>query len=258
MRRFPLLLCTLLLAACSTSDPIVDEPDRTTPDAYPFHTVDQIRQSVALSTGAVRAYAADGDIELVSPERDDRADHSVRSRLADSTTFNVRGPLGITVLRSLVTPDSFLVYNRFMREFIIGRVEAAEQFLPGAGSADIVSRALVGLLVPDASAWEVTPREGNYLLVSRREDGSRRVLIVDPSIWRVIQAQEINGDNAVVADQRFSEFDTVEGIVFPRRVVLTAPEEGIRVVMDHARLVPNPADLRLRFSRPDTEPIIIR
>lgn len=256
MLRFaPLFL--LILAACSTTDPIVDEPDRTPPAAYPNHSLEQIRQSVVVSGGAVRTYAVDGDIQIVSPDRDDSATHSVRSRIADSTTATIRGPLGITVARALVTPDSFLVYNRFAGELVVGRVETANRFLPGAGSSELFARAVLGLLAPDGGAWQVTPREGTYLLSDRRADGSRRVLIVDPSIWRVTQAQEIDASNRVVADQRFSQFETVEGITFPRRVVLTAPQDGLRVTMEHGRIVPNPADLRLRFERPDDVDVVV-
>ncbi|MEM6327201.1 MAG: DUF4292 domain-containing protein [Bacteroidota bacterium] len=255
MTRLLLLLVALTLAACSRTPPVV-EPDRTTPDEYPFHSAEQIQQAMDLSTGAVRAYAADGRIEIVTPDRSDDASHSIRSRLADSSTARVRGPLSIEVARALVTPDSFLVYNRFAGDLIVGRVEVADRFVPGTGSSEILARALVGLLVPGVEAWDVTPRDGEYVLVSRRADGSRRVLVVDPSIWRVTQAQEIDAENTVVADQQFSEFDTVEGIVMPRRVVLTAPLEGLRLTMEHRRLVPNPDDLRLQFSRPDGADVI--
>lgn len=255
MQRLFCLSLVLTLAACSTTPPLV-EPDRTTPDEYPYHTIDQIRQAVSVSTGAVRSYSADGSIEIVTPERQDDASHSLRSRLADSTTAKVRGPLGIEVARALVTPDSFLVYNRFAGELLVGRVSVANRYVPGTGSSELMARAMVGLLAPDGAAWTVTPRDGEYVLVARRSDGSRRVLIVDPSIWRVTQAQEIDADNTVVADQTFSEFDTIEGIVMPRRVVLTAPLEGLRLTMEHRRLTPNPTDLRLQFSRPEGADVV--
>ena len=111
-------------------------------------------------------------------------------------------------------------------------------------------------LVPDGAAWTVAPADGHYTLVARRGDGSRRVLIVDPAIWRVVQAQEIDATNTVVADQAFSEFDTVEGVVMPRRVVLTAPDQGVRVTLEHRRLLLNPEDLRLRFRRPSGAEVI--
>lgn len=256
MLRLSPLLFLLVLAACSRTPPIV-EPDRTTPSTYPGHTIDQIRQEMAVSTGAIRSYAADGNIEIVTPDRDDSASHSLRARLADSTTARVRGPLGIEVARALVTPDSFLVYNRFAGELLVGRVAVANRYIPGTGSSEVLARAMVGFLVPDGTSWTVTPRNGEYVLVSRRPDGSRRVLIVDPAIWRVTQAQEINAENTVVADQRFTEFDTVEGVVMPRRVELSAPLEGFRLTMEHRRLVPNPPDLRLQFDRPEGADVVV-
>ena len=98
--------------------------------------------------------------------------------------------------------------------------------------------------------WTVTPDSGRYILVHRRPDRTRRVLVVDPGLWRVVQAQELDASNTVVADQRFSAFDTVDGVVMPRRVVLTAPGEGVRIQLEHNRLLVNPSDFRLRFARP--------
>lgn len=260
LRSLCLAALALGLAACSNGGPIVeDAPDRTTPDAFPDHSLPAIRQSVAVSLGQVRSYAADGRVRIVTPDREDDATFSLRSRLADSSTVKVRGPLGIEVARAVVTPDSFVAFNKFADQLLVGRVEVAERYVPGTGSSEVLSRALAGLLVPDGAMWSVTPGDSLYTLVSRRDDGTRRVLVVDPAIWRVVQAQEIDASNSVVADQVFSEFDTVEGVVMPRRVVLTAPDQGVRITLEHRRLVLNPEDLRLQFRRPsDAEVVVIR
>ena len=36
----------------------------------------------------------------------------------------------------------------------------------------------------------------------------------------------------------------------PRRIVLSAPLENVRLTLEHNRLEANPADFRLRFNRP--------
>ena len=256
LRSACLVVLALGLAACSRTPVVEDAPDRTTPDAYPGHSLPAIRQAVALSLGSVRSYAADGRVRIVTPDRDDDATFSLRSRIADSSTVKVRGPLGIEVARAVVTPDSFVAFNTFADELLVGRVEVADRYVPGTGSSEVLSRALAGLLVPDGAPWDVTPRDGHYTLVARRADGSRRVLVIDPAIWRVVQAQEVDATNTVVADQVFSEFDTVEGVVVPRRVVLTAPDQGVRVTLEHRRLRLNPADLRLQFRRPSGAEVI--
>ncbi len=60
-----------------------------------------------------------------------------------------------------------------------------------------------------------------------------------------------------MALQEAEAFDTVEGVVLPRRVRLQGG--GTTIQLEHRRLVVNPTDLRLRFSRPsDYEVIPVR
>ena len=245
-----LALALLTLSACSGGLRIEDEPEAEIPDAYPNHTADQIRAAVAASIAPVRFFSADGRIEIEAPRLDQSATYSIRSRLADSTTVVVRGPFGIEGGRGLVTPREFVGYDKLNGKLYVGSVSAAERYVPGAGSSEALARALSGLVAPEAGAWTVVPDSGRYGLVQRRPDGSRRILIVDPALWRVVRAQEVDPSNVVIADQAFSAFDTVDGVVMPRRVVLRAPQERIRLTMEHRRLAPNPSDFRLRFNRP--------
>ena len=251
-----LALCLLTLSACSGGLRIDDEPDAELPDAYPYHSAEQIRTEILASTAPVRFYSADGRIEIVTPDMDQGATYSIRSRLADSTTMVVRGPFGIEGGRGLVTPDSFVAYDKFGGKLYLGEVTVAESYVPGTGSSELLSRALSGLLAPEAADWEVTPDSGRYLLVHRRPDASRRILVVDPGLWRVVRAQEVDATNDVVADQQFSAFDTIDGVVMPRRVVLLAPRDGIQLTLEHRRLAANPAEFRLRFNRPTDVEVI--
>ncbi|OZC02601.1 DUF4292 domain-containing protein [Rubricoccus marinus] len=250
--RFALLLLTALsLAACSSGPLVDDAPEGQLPDAYPYQTAAQIRDAIQRSTQPVAFYAADGRIEITTRTLDQKATYSIRARLADSTTVTVRGPLGIEGGRGLITPQSFVAYDKINGKLFVGDIEVADRYVPGAGSSEVLAQSLAGLLAPEAGMdWTVTPDSGRYILVHRRPDRTRRVLVVDPSLWRVVQAQELDASNTVVADQRFSAFDTVDGVVMPRRVVLTAPGEGVRIQLEHNRLLVNPSDFRLRFARP--------
>ncbi len=251
MRLALLFVVSLSLAACSSGPLVDDAPEGQLPDAYPYHTAPQIRDAIQRSTASVAFYSADGRIEIRTPTIDQKATYSIRSRLADSTTMTVRGPLGIEGGRGLVTPRDFVAYDKLNGRLYVGDVGVAERYIPGTGSSRLLAQAMAGLLAPEANAdWTVTPDSGRYLLVHRRTDRTRRVLVVDPSLWRVVQAQEIDASNVVVADQRFSAFDTIGGVVMPRRVVLVAPSEGVRLTLEHNRLLVNPSDFRLRFNRP--------
>ncbi len=251
MRLFSLLAVALVVGSGCAHGPLVrDAPDARTPTGYPEHSVDQILAAVEASVAPVLAVAADGDLDLESDAATQDATFSLRARLADSLTVVVRGPLGIEGGRGLVTPDSFFAADRINRQFLVGPVEAAGRYVPGAGSSERVARAVLGLLVPERDVdWTRTPDGGLYRLLGRLPGGGSREYTVDPALWRVVRAREFDADGRSVGTQTAEAFDTVDGVVLPRRVTLEGA--GTTVRLEHRRLVVNPADLRLRFSPPD-------
>lgn len=260
MRALALLLCLASLSACTPGTLVIDDaPETELPDAYPYHTAEQIGAAISASAAPVDFYSADGRIEIESPEIDQSATYSIRSRFADSTVINVRGPLGIEVGRALVTPEEFLGYDKFNKRLFVGDPAVAERFVPGAGDSRVLAEAMAGLLAPEAdAAWTVTPDSGRYLMVHRRADGTRRILVIDPGLWRVTLAQEVDASNAVVAEQQFSAFDTIDGVIMPRRIVLVAPPRNTRLTLEHNNLDINPEDFRLRFRAPSDDVEVIR
>lgn len=257
-RRFPLLLLAFAVAGCSQKPLVEDAPDPTLPSAYPNHSAEQIAEAVRASLAGVAWYATDGDIEIESPSLNQSATFSLRARMRDTVQTTLRGPFGVVAARALVTRDSFLAQDVFGKKLYVGRVDVAERYVPGAGSQEALARAAGGLIVPDpAREWRVTPKDGTYVLSTARPDRSRRVYVVDPALWRVVQAQEVDAAGVVVADQTFSAFDTVGGVVVPRRVVLRAPGEAVRVTLEHDRYRVNPDDFEIRWRRPGSRVIAI-
>ena len=250
--RLSLLLAAAVLvgSGCSHGPLVRDAPDTRTPTGYPEHSVEQIIAAVEASVAPVRAVAADGDLDIASDALEQGATFSLRARLADSLTVVVRGPLGIEGGRGLVTPDSFFAADRINRQYLVGPVEAADRYVAGAGSSERVARAVLGLLVPERDvAWTRTPVDGQYRLIGPLPGGGSREYTVDPALWRVVRVREFDAAGLSVGTQTAEAFDTVEGVVLPRRVTLDGA--GTTVRLEHRRLVVNPLDLRLRFTPPD-------
>ena len=248
----PLLLALLLAAAgCTPSGPLVrDAPESETPMGYPNQTAEQIAAAVRASVAAVQSAAADGNLQIAGPDESQSATFSLRVRIGDSLTAVVRGPLGIEGGRGLVTPDSFYAADRINRQFLVGPVRAADRYVPGAGSQERIARAALGLLVPEADVeWSVAAADGLYRLVGRLPGGTAREYTVDPALWRVTRVLEFDAQGRSAGRQTFEAFDTVEGVVLPRRVVLEGG--GTTVTLEHRQIRVNPPDLRLRFQRPD-------
>ena len=261
MTHRPLVLLAVALVGlggCSRTPLVQDAPTRGPVAGYPNHTLAQIRAAVAASGAAVTSASADGRIALTMNGQDQDATYSVRARLRDSVTVVVRGPLGIEGGRGVVTVDSFLVADRINRRLYLGTVDAVERYVPGAGSPEQAARALLGLLVPDEGvAWTVTPDSGAYHLAGRLPDGSSREMTVDPAYWRVVRVRDTAADGRLLGLQETSAFDTIDGVVLPRRVHVAA--EGLDAVLEHRQLSVNPDDLRLRFRRPsDYELVPVR
>ena len=244
-----LLALALLVSACSQGPLVRDAPETEQAAGYPNHSVSQIVASIEASMAGVRSVRSDGDVEIASPRLDQKASFSLRSRLADSTTAVLRGPFGIVAARALLTPSRFVALDQLNKRLYEGPVSASERYVPGASERG--ARALYGLIAPESDiAWTLTSGNALYQLVGRTAEGATRTYVVDPALWRVRSLREVARDGELVGTQTFEAFDTVDGVVLPRRVVLVAGEN--RVVLEHRALAPNPADLRLRFDRPES------
>lgn len=253
--RLP-LFAALLLAGCSAGPLVTDAPGSGQAAGFPNHTAEQIVAAVAASVAPVLSVAADGDLRIVQGGSDQSASFSLRSRLGDSTAVVVRGPLGITVARGLVTADSVFVSNQLADEFILGPLSAADAFVPGASEDARVVRAALGLLVPEPGiAWTRTVQDGRYQLTGRLPGGAgTRAYTVDPALWRVVRVVDFGPDGRQAGLQEVDAFDTVDGVVLPRQVRLEGADAQID--LEHRRLQVNPPDLRLRFSRPEGYEVI--
>ena len=251
----------LTLTGCSRTPLVPDTPTPVAAVGYPSHTSAQIVAAVAASVAPVRSASADGTVTVASARLNQDATFSLRARLAglpsDSLAVTVRGPFGIEGGRGLVTADSVLAVDRINRVLYVGPAAAAERYVPGGGTPEAAARVVLGLLVPEATvAWEVRPADGRYTLTGRTAGGNRRVYTVDPALWRVVAVREYDAAGAVRAQQDASGFERVDGVMMPRRVRVAGG--GTDVTFEHRRLGINPADLRLRFSRPDFRVVRLR
>ena len=255
MRPALLLLASLALGACSAG-PLVRDAPVGEAAGYPDHPVEQIVAEVRASVAPVLSAAADGDFSVTQADGSDQsASFSLRTRLSDSTTVVVRGPLGISVARALVTADSVFVANQLQDELLLGPLSAADRFVPGASEDARVVRAALGILVPEPGvSWTRTAQDGAYQLTGRLPGGSSRAYTIDPAIWRVTRVVEFGPDGRQAGLQEASTWDTVDGVVLPRRVRLEGA--GTTVELEHSRLQVNPPDLRLRFVRPEGYEVI--
>lgn len=250
----PLLVLVMLGAGCSSGPLVRDAPEAGPSVGYPNHSAETILDSVRVPS--VTHYAADGRLQIDTPEGTQNASHSIRAQVGDSLSGVIRGPLGILVARALVTPDSFFLANRLRDEAYVGAVRSADRLVPGAGSEAVLARALIGLIHPDPSLnWQVTPASGRYVLRAETPDGGRQAITIDPSLWRAVSVRTVTTTGDEV-EQIAEAFDTVDGFVLPRRIILRQPSALRTVTIEHTRLRINPDELRIASERPAAETTI--
>ncbi|MEO0559527.1 MAG: DUF4292 domain-containing protein [Bacteroidota bacterium] len=254
--RSPVLFLALVAAlvgmsACSSGPLVRDAPDAETDAGYPNHSAAQILSEIEQSVSPVQTVKSDGRLSISSPTVNQDAGFSLRSELADSTTAVLRGPFGIVAGRALLTPEAFIGLDQLNKRLFEGPVSAAERFVPGAGAPGRGARALFGLIAPETDIeWSVTAGNEVYQLTGGMPGGLGRTYVIDPSVWRVVSVKDVNRAGMVLSSQTYEAFDTVGGVVLPRRVVLRTGENTVE--LEHRTLEPNPSELQIRFTRPAT------
>jgi hypothetical protein len=243
----PLLLGLILLTAgCAPGPLVVSPPDLEVPAEFPQHSARQIIALMSAAPVQVTSFRSEARLATTSPGESQNATASIYDR-NDSLLAIVRGPMGIEAGRWLVTRDSFYFHDRIQNRLYFGPVEAASAFIPGAVSFDEIVATFIGLVLPEPEIeWTVRADDRYYYL---EDPDVSRTFVIDPAVWRAVRYEERQPGRSLARQLRlFSEFDTVDGLVLPRRVELQSPVEGTGAVIEHVRLSLNVDNPPIRFN----------
>jgi len=230
----------LVLAGCGSSQPATDIRTAV-PSAFPNHSVEAIQRLLPAPSDSLATLQLRSGMTVRSPEQSGSFSAELRYRRADSLYMTISPGFGIEAARLLVTPDSFYLYNRIERSLTLGSVSDAERVLPLPVDSAAVLPNLLGMLQPDPDvAWERTTSGDLYRLTA--PDGRARYFI-DPTLWRVVRYEMRDGEGALIEDRTFSDFDRVDGIVIPRRVVFRRPQDNASATLTVRDLTVNRTDL---------------
>lgn len=247
-----LLLAAVALAGCAGTREATGE----LPAGYPNHSFADIRQAVAQGTDTVRAFRAQAQLSLDTPERSGTFSATVRGKrgaAGDSLYMSLSPGFGVEAARVLVTPDSFFVYDLVNNRLSYGALRDARRLLPAPLLTGKTFENVLGLLAPNPDlAWNVRP-EGEpgserYVLTA---SGGNRTVVVDPSRWRVMRYTERTPGGDLLEERRFSEFDRFGGLFLPRRAELRRPQENTTASLSYRRLTLNPSGLSFELGVPE-------
>ena len=250
----PAVVLPLLIGGCRTTRNVA-LPDL--PSAFPHHNVEQIETYVNSASDTLTGFAARASVSVSSPERNARFSSVIDHRRGDSLLLNVKVTLGIEAMRALITPDSFFVYNRLNKKLYYGDIARAGEFLPLPVDGDNLFGLLLGLPQADPDGrWTLTADSSYYQLASR--DETLR-LTIDPRIWRVVHLQQFDDVGVLIEDRKYSDFAEFDGVLLPRRLVVSRPADTTMASMFYSSIDLNPPHHKLSLDYSDRiERVLIR
>lgn len=235
------VLLILLLAGCARTRSATTGPFSDLPNQFPNHSLPEVLGNIQQMPDTLFAFSAKANVSIKTPIQSGNFSSDLRHRKNDSLYMSVKPLLGVVVARTLVTPDSFYVYDRLKRKLILGALDDASGLLPpGFTNADVFPN-LLGLVAPNPSVrWHLEADSLFYVLTTPNE---RFRYTIDPSIWRVVRFEERSSAGDLIEERMFSNFDVIEGIPMPRRVALRRPFDETAASFYYKRINLNPNTL---------------
>lgn len=210
------------------------------PAGFPNHTASQIHGNIAAPSDTLHAFRADARVSVQSPVRDGSFNANVRQNRSDSLWMRF-SLFGIEGGRMLVTPDSFYFYDTRKNRLTVGTTAGAEDYLPAPVASGQIFENMLGLVAPDPAVnWTVESDSTLYYLTS--PDG-RQEITIDPATWRVLRMVTRTADGSIAEERRFSNFESVNGILIARRVLFRRPPDDVLAVLTYSSITLNPTDL---------------
>jgi Domain of unknown function (DUF4292) len=241
--RFTLFLALLAVAGCSTSRPTFKAPEL--PPGFPHHNRRFIAKAVHAATKPFEAIQTESRMRVETRDERRSVNLDIKYRRSDSLLVNARVIFGIEAVRSLVTPDSFYVYDRLNKKLYRGPVDEAYRLLPIPVSFNELFASIAGAVDVDQRVdWQVTHDSSYYYLTT---DDMTRSVTVDPRLWRVVQSEARAPSGDLIERRTFSDFDSFGGYVVPRRIEVDRPADGERFQVYHRSVRVNPEPLSFHF-----------
>ena len=227
------------------------------PANFPHHTLEQIQgQLRPPSVDTLKAFRARASVAIRSGDRNVNASADVRHRRGDTLYMTISPGLGIEAARVLVTPDSFFVYDRINKQLTYGSIAYASAFLPVPIEGDEAFLTLLGLAPPDTGVGWILEADSSYYLLHSPDD--TRLAVIDPTIWRVVRYEQRTPEGDLVEDRRYSEYDRIEGVFLPRRIIVRRPQEQTNAILYYRDLDLDPGGLSFPFRvQDDVERILV-
>ena len=199
--------------------------------------------------GLLQRVAIEAQVAVSSPEQSGRFTAVVHASGTDSLLARIRFPLGIEGARVLIAEDSAFVYDRISGTVYRSSVRAMEAVLPGSFVGESMVEETLGFLRPDPGVqWMKSSDSTRYYLHS--PDSLLRYTI-DPLRWRIEQIQQKAEDGTMIEQRWYLDFGMMDGVLVPKRSILSRPPEDTRVAVGLKKLDANRKNLDFNLAPKD-------
>ncbi len=230
----------LAITGCASSSS-VSRQSGTLPDGFPNHSLSEVLSALPPYPPELDRVFVEAQIAISSPEEKGRFTAKISYHRPDSMIARIGFPLGIEGARVLMAGDSAYVYDRIEKVLYTGSPERITAVLPQAVAGTQLMEIATGFLIPDTSrSWSLSSDSLFYFIHS--EDQTIRYLI-DPSLWRVVGYRLSNSSGTIVEQRTYMDFDLINNILIPRRMVFSRPQEDTRLSMAIRRIDMDPSRL---------------
>ena len=224
------VLALLALSGCRTVQTVGGERTGSLPPDFGRHTLADVLGHLA-GADTLRGLSGEATLVLQSPQQSGTFD----ARLAaapDGRAYVQVSAFGIAGARALLRPDSAFVHNLLQREFVAVDAARAADVLPIPVAPSDFFDVLAGTFRPaDASGYVLSVDRPNGLYLLRSTDG-RRVVSVDPRVWRVARAvRYMTSGGGIGEEVLWANYTATRGAVLPRRVTVRQPASSTTVVL---------------------------
>ncbi len=242
----PISVLLLLLAGCAAT-PAIDTTRPIDPREV-MRLVEQRNSEVI----ALRGY---GKLSVESPEFSGGGSIQVLVLKPDSLQLEINGPFGVTVVRSLITGQSFQFYDGMNNTVTEGETSARNlrRVLRFPIAFTDILEILTGTLGFGAAPVDAPPTgalvENNYVLTWESE-GQTLEYTIDLGTLAVQRFARKDDEGQLLEEILFRDFRSKSGIELPQIVSVTRPsdEESLSIVYD--RMTINDLPVTFSFSYP--------
>jgi outer membrane lipoprotein-sorting protein len=217
---------------------------------------EEVQEAVQHQQQYIHSLHGEGKISVETPDMAQSGSFTLFLRKPDSVLVKLQGPFGIKVGFALITRDEFIFYNSFENKLIRGAASEKNisRILHVRLSFDDMLNLLGGgtFFEDDRRTPDDARIEEDQWTFIYKHNGVQRIYWIDPITSLIGKIQQLDTNGKLILEQRFSNFQSVDGTDVPFNIRITQPREQQMLSLVYSDVSLNTADWQFTFSIPSS------